>query len=399
MTRKITVVSLVAGVCIFTLLWQIEFLNVPLHLAESPISFEDTEQADVAVLFLSPDASSLTLWTSEIKSLAESSKCNIASIAHVTDASSLQSLFIAAVEGGAEYVLLVAKEPPTCPGVLVRMVNSLRSRGGSGVASTALGSARMVHKSHAQVFASIVPPSLSHEASWQWLRLVYGGNSSSIECKSELDRHVSLEETELPALAKELSTGCIELSLYQKAQGREDWDRFQCGELKGSPTDPVPAQLKGDTFALADPGKAKGEWSKFKEVLAAKADKDKVVLVAFTNDGFLSMTLNWVYYVQKLGLEYLLISLDETVYKELQDYNIPTFYEPSMRGNTGEEQWASSGYVTITVLKIRYALLITSLGYHTFLCDTDIVILQVRGKGAFHSCFLTLEAFRTLFGT
>ena len=386
-------VSIVVGVGLFTLLWQIDLVSGPSNFVESPpaiglLSEELVgvgerpqpsleEQARVAVLFLSPSEAGSTLWAPGVKNLVESSN-NLARLVPSTDTSSLQSLFITSVEEGAEYLLLVEREPPPCPGLIDKMVDTLKKREGLGVVSTALGGARMIHKSHAEVFSTIMPSSLSAGAAWQWLRLVYGGDSSSIiDCNNEESRPVSLTETDLHDLTKELTLGCIDLSLHQKAQGKDHWDNFRCGELKGSPSDPVSHQLEGASYTLADSPKPEGGWLAFKEVLASKADKDKVVLVAFTNDGFLSMTLNWVYYVQKLGLEYLLIALDDTVYQELQDYNIPTFYDPSMTASSGEEIYATSAYVTITVLKIRYALLITSLGYHTFLCDTDIVILKV----------------------
>ena len=352
----------------------------------------------MAVLFLSSDVSKSERWESEINELAESSDSgHPIKILHVTDSSSLQSLFTTAVDGGVEYLLFVSNEPPACPGLIDRMVGSLRRREGRGVVSTPLGSARMIHKSHAQVFDTIVPSSLSSEASWQWLRLVYGGSSSIIECKTEADRQVTLEESDLVTFAKELSNGCINLSLHLKAQGSGDWDKLSCGELKGSPTDPVSHQLMGEAYTLAGLPKPQGGWLVLKEELAEKADKDKVVFVAFTNDGFLPMTLNWVYYVEKLGLEYILIALDEKVYKELQDYNIPTFYDSTMSGSSGEEVYATTAYVTITVLKIRYALLITSLGYNTFLCDTDIVVLKVGNVQLNRNSFSNLGAFRILF--
>lgn len=111
-------------------------------------------------------------------------------------------------------------------------------------------------------------------------------------------------------------------------------------------------------------------------------DLAKTVLVTVANYGYLNHLQNFLCFTERLGMEPLIVSMDEKLHNYITSrtsfvsYLFDTTGKTSVHIDSGAAGWRSQQFILISNLKIVAALEVMKLGYNVLFADPDVVILR-----------------------
>lgn len=115
-------------------------------------------------------------------------------------------------------------------------------------------------------------------------------------------------------------------------------------------------------------------------VLEKHADAKKQIAITFTNNGYMDYALNWLYYVEELGVNnYLIFALDSEANKALKKRGANVFYDAALdQGKIDRKatDFGSDPFKKIVHLKPTLTLRVLELGFRLLLSDADVIWFQ-----------------------
>lgn len=276
-----------------------------------------------------------------------------------------------------------------CNGWLGKFIVKLREHYNLGVVGPIdpnrnLMTQAFVHRTHFEIFEPMYPVVFKNWYMDDWLQLVYGLLSIPIEnCFFRNSPHKPRYEIQTEAykhLQDELFNGCIAIQFYLQSKNYLNVDEFVCTSVYPSPPEPVKSvKLNPKQYVLTEKlSPVKDRSNPLNSKLLNVADKNNIVVITFTNLGFIDMTRNWFLNIKYLGIKnYLIICLDEESRDILSSLTSNLFFDPAFSTNSGATNYLEGHYRELVNLKTAYNYRILSLGFNTLLCDNDIVLFKV----------------------
>jgi hypothetical protein len=136
--------------------------------------------------------------------------------------------------------------------------------------------------------------------------------------------------------------------------------------------------------------------------LAHKYSRNNVIIVTWANLHFSDFVLNWVFHVQRHGIQNFLVgAMDEETATFLHDSgveNIFAMYEKDSTDTgltTADFGWGSATFHKMGRQKVDLAAMFTSFGLDLCLCDVDTV--WINGKYLFYLFDLSILSLALLF--
>ena len=108
-------------------------------------------------------------------------------------------------------------------------------------------------------------------------------------------------------------------------------------------------------------------------------DLKQTVLVTASNYGFLNQLLNFKCFADRLGMKFLVISMDRKVHDYIvKNTTMTSFW---MKGGpeaevSGAQKFRTDGFNLISARKIQAVQHILRLGYNVIFSDTDVAIIR-----------------------
>lgn len=153
--------------------------------------------------------------------------------------------------------------------------------------------------------------------------------------------------------------------------------------------------IESTDFALLpkDESKFRGECPKCRlarkeqklDVVLFKAEKDRNIIVATVNEGYLDFAINWLCALRRLGLHnYLFHAADVATKEKLQAMGEPVFFYQSEEsskyaveeGGAKSFLYGSVAYQSLMNTRTEFIYKILQKGYNILLCDIDVILLR-----------------------
>ena len=272
-------------------------------------------------------------------------------------------------------------------GWLDKFINTLKQQANIGVTGPIdpnrnLLTQAFVHRVHFQIFEPMYPNPFKNWYMDNWMELVYSKFTKPVDdCFAENSPHPPRYKIDTEAykyLEQELLNGCLAIQFFLKSNSHSQWRTFQCSKVEITDLgENRSVYLEGIKYSLTDPLPIPDSNSNMVTTLKKYANEDNIIMITFTNFGFLEMTYNWLINVAYHNIDnYLVIALDEDAYSELIGNGFHCFYDSKFSTNNRAAEYLEGHYRELVNLKTFYNLRILSLGFHTLLCDNDIALLK-----------------------
>ena len=115
-------------------------------------------------------------------------------------------------------------------------------------------------------------------------------------------------------------------------------------------------------------------------VLERHADAKKQIAITFTNKGYMDYVLNWLSYVEELGVDnYLIFALDSEAHQGLEQRGAHVFYDASLdkgKIDRAATDFGTDSFKKIVHLKPTLTLRVLELGFSLLLSDADVIWFQ-----------------------